>query len=272
MANRMDSVMSTLPAAARDGTSQASCDDDADPSGGFPSAGTVAVWALVATAVALAVVAVALALWKLKLVVALLFLAFTIAAAMRPGVEVLARRGVPRGVSVILHYLVIVGAVAALLAFVVPPLVTQVRGATGQPAASAASGDGIEARALAAIDRRLSNLPSGKQVLDPAISVGKQALHVVLGLFFTLAGAAYWIYERDRTVDLVTRLLPATAPEESEGHLGPDRREARRVHSRSADPDRVRRQRWSPLRSGRSGCRTGCCSGSPPACSRSFPL
>ena len=47
-----------------------------------PSTRTVAVWAFVATSVALAVVATGLALWKLKLVVALLFLAFTIAAAM----------------------------------------------------------------------------------------------------------------------------------------------------------------------------------------------
>jgi predicted PurR-regulated permease PerM len=52
--------------------------------------------AAVATLVVLAIVAAALALWKLKLVIALLFLAFTIAAAMRPGIEALRRRGLPR--------------------------------------------------------------------------------------------------------------------------------------------------------------------------------
>ena len=174
----------------------------------LPSTRTVAVWAFVATTVALGVVAAALALWKLKLVVALLFLAFTVAAAMRPGVEALARRGVPRSVAILLHYLVLVGIVAALLSFVVPPLVTQVQEATGKPVASGGNDDSIKARLLAELDNRLRHLPSGRQVLDPAISAGEQALTVVLGVFFTFAGAAYWIYERDRAVDFVTRLLP----------------------------------------------------------------
>jgi len=176
--------------------------------GRVPSTRTVAVWALVATTVALAVVATALALWKLKLVVALLFLAFTIAAAMRPGVEALARRGVPRGVAIVLHYLVLVGLVAALLSFVVPPLVSQVQEATGQPVGSSGGQSSVKARLLAEIDSRLQDLPAGRQVLDPAISAGEQALTVLLGLFFTFAGAAYWIYERDRAVDFVTSLLP----------------------------------------------------------------
>jgi predicted PurR-regulated permease PerM len=173
----------------------------------LPTTRTVAVWAFVATTVGVAVVAGALALWKLKLVVGLLFLAFTIAAAMRPTVEALARRGVPRGVSVVLHYLVLVGAVAALLAFVVPPLVTQVQEATGQSLA-ASNDDSLKGRILTEIQSRLQHLPSGRQVLDPALSAGEHALTIVLGMFFTLAGAAYWIYERDRAVDFVTRLLP----------------------------------------------------------------
>jgi predicted PurR-regulated permease PerM len=173
-----------------------------------PSAGQMAVWSLAATGTAVAVVALALALWKLKLVVALLFLAFTIAAAMRPGVEGLARRGVPRGVSIVLHYLALLGAVAALLAFVVPPLVTQVQEATGQGLSAGTPSDSLKGKLLAEIDDRLQHLPSGRQVLDPAISAGEQALTVVLGIFFTFAGAAYWVYERDRAVDLVTRLLP----------------------------------------------------------------
>ena len=52
--------------------------------------------ALVAVVVGGGVVVLALALWRLKILIALLFLGFIIAAAMRPGIEALARRGIPR--------------------------------------------------------------------------------------------------------------------------------------------------------------------------------
>ena len=64
------------------------------------------------TIVAVAVVAGALALWKLKLVISLVFLAMIIAAAMRPGVDALHRRGIPRGVGVGIHYLAFIGVLA----------------------------------------------------------------------------------------------------------------------------------------------------------------
>jgi predicted PurR-regulated permease PerM len=47
----------------------------------------------VATLVVIAIVAVALALWELKLVIALVFLGFILAAAMRPGIDALKLRG-----------------------------------------------------------------------------------------------------------------------------------------------------------------------------------
>src|SRR5215467_11641109 len=62
---------------------------------------SIARRALIATAVAVGVVALALALWKLKLIVALVFVAMTWAAAMRPGVEWLRRHGVPRAAGVL---------------------------------------------------------------------------------------------------------------------------------------------------------------------------
>ncbi len=45
--------------------------------------------ALIVTAVGVGLVAVALALWKIRVVIALLFVAVTIAAGMSPGVEAL---------------------------------------------------------------------------------------------------------------------------------------------------------------------------------------
>jgi predicted PurR-regulated permease PerM len=37
-----------------------------------------------------------------------------------------------------------------------------------------------------------------------------KVFEVLLGVFFVLASAAYWIFERDRAVDFVTSLLPRT--------------------------------------------------------------
>ena len=48
-----------------------------------------ALRAFVSTVVVGSVVVLALALWKLKLILALLFLGFIVAAAMRPGIEAL---------------------------------------------------------------------------------------------------------------------------------------------------------------------------------------
>src|SRR5579859_6988845 len=78
--------------------------------------------AFVTTLVAGAVIVGALVLWKLRLVVALLLLAITIAAAMRPSVDALARLRVPRPVGVLLHYLVLFALIGLFLSFVVPPL------------------------------------------------------------------------------------------------------------------------------------------------------
>ena len=76
--------------------------------------GNVARKAAISTIVVIAIVAVALALWKLKIVIALVFLGFVVAAAMRPGVDRLAAWRVPRPAGVALHYLAIAGALALL--------------------------------------------------------------------------------------------------------------------------------------------------------------
>ena len=78
-----------------------------------------------------AIVVLALALWQLRLLVALLFLAFILAAAMRPTVEALARRGIPRPAGIALHYLVLLGLIAGFLWLVVPRAIDQVDSALG---------------------------------------------------------------------------------------------------------------------------------------------
>jgi predicted PurR-regulated permease PerM len=168
---------------------------------------SIARRALIATAVAVGVVALALALWKLRLIVTLVFVAITWAAAMRPGVEWLRRRGVPRALGVLLHYLAVLGLIAIFLAFVVPQLVHEVEAALGTAPASNAHPAGMKDQILNGIQRRLGHLPSVGKLVHPALSAGAEALKILVGIFFTFATAAYWVFERDRFIDFVTGFL-----------------------------------------------------------------
>lgn len=84
-----------------------------------------------ATAAALAVVALAVGIWQVRSVLILLLLALTLAAAIRPGVEWLNRHRVPQSVGILLHFLVVGGAVALFLWLAVPPALHQIGHALG---------------------------------------------------------------------------------------------------------------------------------------------
>jgi predicted PurR-regulated permease PerM len=169
--------------------------------------------AAIATLVVIALVAAALALWKLKLVISLVFLGFIVAAAMRPGIDALKRRGVPRSVGLVLHYLALGGVIALLLWIVVPRAVNQVQNALGgttkaQIHHEAKTSKGIKHELLTAVDRRLRQLPKPESLVHPALQFTLKAFEVLVGIFFVFATAAYWIFERDRAVDFVASLLP----------------------------------------------------------------
>jgi len=172
--------------------------------------------AATATLVALSIVVAALALWKIKAVIALLFLGFIVAAAMRPGVEWLHRRArIPRSVGVLVHYLLLLGAIALVLWLIVPRALSQVEQAIGTvPTTSsqlqhqAQHSTGIKHEILVALQKRLKNLPSVGDVFHPLVSATKTAFEVVIGVFFMFAVGAYWIFERDRTIALVQSMLP----------------------------------------------------------------
>ncbi len=167
----------------------------------------------VATVVVLVLLAAALALWKLRSVVALIFLAITLAAAMRPMVDRLALRGVPRLMTVLLHFVALLSLVALFLWLVVPSATHQVdRALTSASSADvrAAEGSGgIKHTILVAVKRRLAHLPPLSRLVEPLRSLTKTALQVLGGIFFTFAVATYWIFERDRAIDFATSLLPA---------------------------------------------------------------
>jgi len=160
--------------------------------------------AFVAAIVVLAVVVGALALWKLKILIALLFLAFTIAAAMRPGVEALRRRRIPRGAGVLLHYAVLFGLLGLLLWAVVPRAVKQVQKAIGDSERET----GVKGELLGWLDGRLERLPRPEEIVDPALEITLVGVEIGVGLLFIFATAAYWIFERDDAVRFVTSLLP----------------------------------------------------------------
>ncbi|HZB22805.1 MAG TPA: AI-2E family transporter [Gaiellaceae bacterium] len=171
--------------------------------------------AAVAALVIGGVVVLALALWKLKVLIALLFFAFIISAAMRPSVDWLARRRVPRAASILLHYLALIGIIAGLLWAVVPRALDQVQTAIGDLPSTRAElreqareSEGIKHRLLVGIEERLEQLPAPGELVDTGAELTLVAVEVFVGIFFVLACAAYWIYERNRAVNLVTSMLP----------------------------------------------------------------
>lgn len=178
--------------------------------------GATARRAATATLVALSIVVAALALWKIKAVIALIFLGFIIAAAMRPSVEWLDRRArIPRGLGVLLHYLALLGLLALVLWLIVPRALSQVEQAVGNvPTTSsqlqhqANHSTGIKHEILVAIQKRLKKLPSVGDVVHPLVSATKTAFEIVIGIFFMFAVGAYWIFERDRAIALVQSMLP----------------------------------------------------------------
>ena len=167
--------------------------------------------AALTTLVVGAIVVVALALWQLKLLLALLFLAFIVAAAMRPAVDWLAEKGIPRAAGILGHYALLVGGLVAFLWVVVPRAIDQVDNAVGagsELGEEAERSTGLKHDILVGLQQRLEDLPSGESLVDPAVEVTRIVVEIGLGIFFVLASAAYWIFEREHAQNLLCSLLP----------------------------------------------------------------
>ena len=169
------------------------------------------------TLVAVSIIVASLALWKLRIVIALLFLGFVVASAMRPSVDWLNRRArVPKSAGVVLHYLGFLAAIGLFLYLVVPVAITQIDHTIGGQLPTsqaelhhaAVHSHGVRHEILTAIDKRLRQLPSGTSLLHPAITVTKTLFEILVGILFMFAVGAYWIFERDATIGLVQSLVP----------------------------------------------------------------
>ena len=177
--------------------------------------GDVARQALVVALVLLALVIGVLVLWKIRLVLLLLLLAIVIAAAMRPGVEALHRRGIPRSLGIAIHYAVVAAVVTVLLGLAVPRALTDVQAAlanvpetTTEVRREARYSTGLKHEVLVGLERRLEALPSRGELVGPGVEVTRSAVELLVAVFFVFAGAAYWISERERVEQVLVALLP----------------------------------------------------------------
>lgn len=176
-----------------------------------------------ATAAALAVVALAAGIWQVRSVLILLLLALTFAAAIRPGVEWLNRHRVPQSVGILLHFLVVGGAVALFLWLAVPPALHQIGHALGGTTGGQPTGTGD--RALAWLQGHLDRLPTATELVHPLATYGHKAGEAVVAVFFTLAATWYCVSERDSIINLLTTLAPESKREKArETYLAIDRR------------------------------------------------
>jgi predicted PurR-regulated permease PerM len=171
-------------------------------------------WAAI-TLVAGSLVLAAVALWQLRTLLTLLLVAFTLAAGMRAGVEALKQRGVPVWLGILLHYALLLGLLALLVAFVVPPALSELRAALGglPPSPSdvhenARHSSGVRRDVLLALEHLLRRAPTRDELLHPAIEAGRRIGAILAGIVFTFAVAAYWIVERERVLGLVATLVP----------------------------------------------------------------
>ena len=119
----------------------------------------------------------------------------------------------PAPLGLALHYLALVGALAVALAFAVPAALHQIDHALSpsgkaEVARAAKHSTGVKHQVLTALQKRLNNLPKRSELVKPASESGVKAFEAVIGIFFTFAAAAYWIFERDKAVDVVCSLLP----------------------------------------------------------------
>ena len=169
----------------------------------------VAFLTLVGGVVALAVLAATLAVWEGRVVVLLLFLAYTLGAAVRPGVERLSRLAVPRALGLLAHFAVLIALVALLLWLVVPIVLDQTQQALADAPRQDAGVDrglaySIREQALNSLESKLGEISQP----DKALSTLVGTLAALAGVAFTLASAAYWVVERDRLVNVVLAIVP----------------------------------------------------------------
>src|SRR5207253_3083348 len=108
-------------------------------------------------------------------------------------------------------YVILAVAIGLLLWIAVPRAVSQLDQAVpsqrSQLGQAAAHSTGIKHDVLVALQHRLSKLPRASKLVRPAIHLTIAAVEALIAVFFVLAAAAYWIFERDHAIDYVCCLV-----------------------------------------------------------------
>jgi predicted PurR-regulated permease PerM len=110
-------------------------------------------------------------------------------------------------VAILLHYAALAGLLGLLLWAVVPRAIDQVQTALGDAETSEA---GFKGDVLDWLNQRLERLPRVEDLFDPALQLTALGFEIAIGTFFVFACAAYWVFERDDAVKLVTSLVPSS--------------------------------------------------------------
>lgn len=163
---------------------------------------------LTATLIVVAVVLSLAFLFLIRQVLIFLVLAVVIASALKPPVDWLNRRGLPRFVAVLIIYLGVVALLGLIVWVVVPPLIEQGRALIENLPAYADSFELWRQEAVSA-GWPLGFIPSVSDVLNnissvlPTIASGALDFAVgfvaaLFGLFSALVITFYWLLERDR--------------------------------------------------------------------------
>jgi predicted PurR-regulated permease PerM len=169
----------------------------------------VAFLTLVGGVVVLAVAASTLALWEGRVVMLLLFLAYTLGAAMRPGVDNLVRVGVPRALALVGHFALVFAVIALLLWIIVPVAFDQTQQALADVPQRHAATDqsllqSVRGQVLNSLESKLEEISEPNVALSTLLGT----LSALAAVAFTLAAAAYWVIERDRLVNVVLAVVP----------------------------------------------------------------
>jgi predicted PurR-regulated permease PerM len=173
------------------------------------------------SALALLTIAGLVLLWQFRSVVALFGLAVVLAAAVRPVVDRLVDRGLPRWLAAVLTYLFGLAVVASVLVIVMNPLVAELQSLADASAAAYEQVLPRWAERTPFLKAVVEQLPpadlvyemilgaEGERIVANVLGITRGLFGLASGLAIILALSIYWTADQVRVERLILSLLPA---------------------------------------------------------------